>query len=94
MTIEQEIRQALTSARSRLGKEIATYPSPITDCDAQFNYLLEQRTAIASALTELEKIAATPTDRSRQRRLAELIRHSEYIDNALASRLECSESPA
>ena len=34
--------------------EIRTYPVPIPACDAQYNHLLERRTALAAALASLE----------------------------------------
>ena len=38
-----------------LNEELGNYPSPITGCDEQFNYLLERR-------TELEKIIQKKLD--------------------------------
>lgn len=59
----------LAKAKSELGKalqlvqdEIRAYPTPISGCDAQFNYLIGLRGSIAAALHELEapKFVATP----------------------------------
>ena len=40
------IREHLENERERVHKEIKDYPTPIPACDAQFNYLREERTRI------------------------------------------------
>ena len=40
----QAVQDKLETMRVALNQEIASYPAPITGCDAQFNHLLEQRT--------------------------------------------------
>lgn len=42
----------LIAEKARIEEEIRNYPAPIPACDAQFNYLLERRAEIESALTE------------------------------------------
>ena len=46
----------LDAKRIRMVEEIRAYPSPITACDAQFNYLLEQRTKLSHELDRLHRI--------------------------------------
>ena len=41
---------ALERSKARIYADIRAYPAPIPACDQQFNYLLEQRRAINSAL--------------------------------------------
>jgi hypothetical protein len=48
------IREQLEAERHRVNEEIRTYPTPIAACDAQFNYLLEERARIALELDGLE----------------------------------------
>lgn len=48
-----KIRERLEAERHRINEEIRTYPTPIAGCDAQFNYLLEERARIARELAAL-----------------------------------------
>ncbi len=43
----------LTQLREAVAAEIRAYPAPIPACDAQYNHLLERRTALAAALASL-----------------------------------------
>jgi hypothetical protein len=43
----------LMAERDRINAEIRSYPTPITACDQQFNFLLEERTRIAIVLEQL-----------------------------------------
>ena len=56
-----ERKADLESERHRINDEITNYPTPIPACDAQFNFLLEERARIARELQELE--AAEPGNR-------------------------------
>jgi hypothetical protein len=56
-----ERKADLESERHRINDEIKNYPTPIPACDAQFNFLLEERARIARELRELE--AAEPGNR-------------------------------
>lgn len=47
-------RRALIARRAGVDAMIASYPAPITACDAQFNHLLEQRREIGHELARLE----------------------------------------
>jgi len=44
------VHQHLEEELHRVREEIRSYPAPIPACDAQFNYLLEAREALSSAL--------------------------------------------
>ena len=37
-------------------REIRNYPTPIPACDAQFNYLLEEREALSSELVKVREL--------------------------------------
>ena len=45
---------ALQWEKRRIDQEIRDYPTPIAACDAQFNFLLEERARIKQELVELE----------------------------------------
>ncbi len=44
------VHQHLEKEMCRVRDEIRNYPAPIPACDAQFNYLLEEREALSSEL--------------------------------------------
>jgi len=48
-----ERRRILEAEKRRLDEEIRNYPTPIPRCDAQFNFLFEQREKVVRELTEL-----------------------------------------
>lgn len=52
----------LTMARQLLQDEIRDYPTPISGCDAQYNYLIGLRASVSDALRALEgpRFVATP----------------------------------
>lgn len=55
-------RAELKLARQILQDEIRDYPTPISGCDAQFNYLIGLRGSVSDALRALEapRFVATP----------------------------------
>ncbi len=57
-------QKALNAARQELAAEILSYPTPISGCDAQFNYLLAERSRVASALRDLDAEFFIPTPRT------------------------------
>ncbi|MGC3939914.1 hypothetical protein ACOTTU_19065 [Roseobacter sp. EG26] len=52
----------LKMARQLIQDEIRDYPTPISGCDAQYNYLIGLRSSISDALSALEapRFVATP----------------------------------
>ena len=46
----------LQKVKNHINKEIGNYPSPIPACDAQFNYLLEERSKISVALKQVDSL--------------------------------------
>ncbi len=48
------LRLRLAQMRDAVAAEIHAYPAPIPGCDAQYNHLLERRTALAAALASLD----------------------------------------
>lgn len=57
-------RTKLEAERRRVCEEISTYPSPISGCDAQFNYLLDIRRRFERALAALDEPHVIPTPRT------------------------------
>lgn len=55
-------RTALLKARNSIQNELRAYPTPVSGCDAQYNYLIGQRGAITAALQALDapRFVATP----------------------------------
>ena len=60
--IISEAVASLEHARQLLADESATYPTPISGCDAQFNHLLAERRRINDALRSIasDVFIATP----------------------------------
>lgn len=57
-------RAELMTAQRLLAREIRTYPTPISGCDAQFNHLLAERVRVSDALAQLDASIFVPTPRS------------------------------
>ena len=65
MSLEDTLNSArsdLEAARRQVQDELRAYPTPITGCDAQYNYLIGMRGAIEDALQALRAphFVATP----------------------------------
>jgi hypothetical protein len=58
----QAVQDKLETMRVALNQEIASYPAPITGCDAQFNHLLEQRTDLNAELGRVKAALAEGAD--------------------------------
>lgn len=81
----QQIRQQLEEKRNEIVAKIRNYPPPITACDAQFNHLLEQRTAIRQELRRADTIQQQRvTSDDAQARLAEFIKSSQFLEETFA----------
>ena len=55
--IWQDLRAHLDHRKHQLNEEIRSYPTPIPHCDAQFNYLYEQRTRLVQELQRVDALA-------------------------------------
>ena len=51
------LRASLEARRKQLDEEIRAYPTPIPRCDAQFNFLMEERARIVRELEALARDA-------------------------------------
>ncbi|OED47387.1 hypothetical protein AB838_15920 [Rhodobacteraceae bacterium (ex Bugula neritina AB1)] len=56
-------RTELECAFQSLQDDIRNYPTPISGCDAQFNYLLAERSKVHNALRALVTEVFVPTPR-------------------------------
>jgi hypothetical protein len=57
-SLAAEIEAFLAARREALAAEIRDYPTPIPRCDAQFNFLYEQRGRIGAALNTIAEHCA------------------------------------
>lgn len=55
---------SLVAAKEKVAAEISDYPTPISGCDAQFNYLLAERNRIGLMLSVLGEDIFVPTPRT------------------------------
>jgi len=53
----EALRASLEARRKQLDAEIRAYPTPIPRCDAQFNFLMEERARIVRELEALARDA-------------------------------------
>jgi hypothetical protein len=56
------IHRHLQQECRRVHREIRDYPAPIPACDAQFNYLLEEREALSSELAKVKELMKQDAD--------------------------------
>ena len=83
-----EVQTLLEQEKRRINDEIAHYPPPIPACDAQFNYLLEQRGQISQELYQLRQASAASVSQAEtMNRLETFIKASAFIDEAQKQRL-------
>jgi hypothetical protein len=63
VALAAELRAFLGRMRVSLDEEIRTYPTPIPRCDAQFNFVYEQRARVSQWLNRVDA-ALTDEDRA------------------------------
>lgn len=80
--------EALLNARlAAVEEEIRHYPAPIPACDAQFNYLLEQRAGIPREIARLRDCMQGAASTAQQRHaLDAFVADCPFIDAAALSR--------
>jgi hypothetical protein len=61
LELRNDIRARLLRCLDALNVEIATYPTPIPRCDAQFNHLYEQRSRLMQDLRGLDALGTGDT---------------------------------
>lgn len=86
--ITGQLEAHLRKEQERIRAEIHNYPPPIPACDAQFNYLLEQRARIAQELRAAQNLAEAATDSViSPAALRQAIADSEILQAAVKKRL-------
>jgi hypothetical protein len=86
-----EFKNQLEKAKIQVNKEIGNYPSPIPACDAQFNYLLEERSKISVVLKQVDNLLTKcQTETVEIETIEELIKTSNQIDDGMAERLRAA----
>ncbi len=61
-------QKALQNASQLLSDELRAYPTPVSGCDAQYNFMIGERNRVRAALDKLEQpvFVATPRTPSPQ----------------------------
>ena len=76
-----EIANCLEKQKTRVYEEIRNYPTPITACDQQFNFLLDEQTKIRGELTRMRRVINDCSARSDAiEMINEFIKSSDCID--------------
>jgi hypothetical protein len=82
------ISEHLESEMRRVHDEIRNYPAPIPACDAQFNYLLEQREALSSELARVREFMHDDTGSGNARNSVDtFLKTSTYLCDAKKSEI-------
>ncbi len=77
------IHQRLENEMLRVRDEIRNYPAPIPACDAQFNYLLEERETLSSELARVQEFMNKDTDSEDARSSIDaFLNFSTYLSDA------------
>ena len=76
------VREHLLRLKAPIDRQIREYPTPIAGCDAQFNYLLDERRRLAQDLNRLDAIEAKPR-KDQQQALQTFIAESNYAGGDL-----------
>ena len=83
-----KISSHLENERERIYEEIKNYPRPIPACDAQFNYLLEERTRIADELNRMYEASEQSLNaRDSIKVVEEFLTSSPYLNTEAKQRL-------
>ena len=76
-----EIKAHLEAQKKRVYTEIRNTPMPIPGCDAQYNFLLEERARINQELKQLSVLSEDPLDSAGfVGTMRDFIEASHYID--------------
>ena len=78
------IREHLLRLKAPVDRQIREYPTPIAGCDAQFNYLLDERRRLAHDLNHLDAIE-DETPGEQKRALENFVKESDYAGEDLLS---------
>jgi len=77
------IQRHLDREMRRVRDEIRNYPAPIPACDAQFNFLLEEREALSLELTRARELMGRNSDVESSRESVDaFLRLSAYLGDS------------
>jgi hypothetical protein len=76
----EEIRAVLENKKNNLVVEMRNYPTPVAGCDAQFNYLVEQRDKLFRDLSRLNTIVQSNEPQEEKIRLIHELLHASSIN--------------
>jgi hypothetical protein len=82
MSALRRIREHLLRLKAPIDRQIREYPTPIAGCDAQFNYLLDERRRLAHNLNRLDEIEGGTLAEQRQA-LKAFVDESDHFDHDL-----------
>ena len=86
--LKKEIESQLETEKQRIFDEILHYPPPIPACDVQFNFLLEERSAITQELRRMREMAGQDTGYfDHVQAIREFVESSKYFDASLEAKL-------
>ena len=92
VAIWKDIRNHLDRERVRIFEEVRNYPTPIPNCDQDFNHLLEERSRMSQELDRMDALSKESIARGSRELVDEFIRSSAFIDDevrkAIRSRLK------
>ena len=87
-SLRSEIASCLELCKQRIFEEIRHYPTPITACDQQFNYLLEVQANISGELRRLRGLFdELPTGGDAIGLIEEFVRSSSCLDDETKQRI-------
>ena len=76
------VRRYLESKKGQIREAILYYPPPIPACDAQFNYLLEERARLSQLLGQLDALGQEQSGQEQRQWLDTFILSSPDLDEA------------
>jgi hypothetical protein len=88
-----QIASCLGDRKQQLYETIRNYPTPITACDQQFNYLLEQQVEISGELRRMHEIKAAATTGDAIDMLEYFVRSSSCLNDEAKQAIRSSLRP-
>lgn len=84
----ETLLQFLEQKRRKIAEEIRAYPPPIPACDAQFNYLLAERSKLSREIRELQEMKEDISlDKNNSKQFRAFIEKSVYVDSNILDKL-------
>lgn len=77
------LKQLLEARRRPIQDEIRKYPPPIPACDAHFNHLLDQRSALSRELVRLDSVSGRAGGNG-DAAVEDFVRSSTFLDDETA----------